>query len=444
MVTATQSNPSLRFRLSWQLSAVFLGVVATVIVGLCVYGVMILSPNAGLQTKLTAALDEALRKDEGGRFVISEGPLLRAFKAQNDKLWFVVTADGQTLSYGEVPGRFSDLSPFVYLIKDADIREAAQDVETASIDSITTSVGDFRVMYGGNGNRTATFLTLLMGTYPIYVPLLLIALPAVFLTVPRIVRGALTGLDAVVRRAPEIDPRHAGSRLPVGNVPREVLTLIVSFNSILARLEDQFQARQRFLIDAAHELRTPITILQTRIEGMDKGGEQRKLLGDVARLAEAAEQLLAFERNEQAADLWEPLDVVDIARSVVADLAPVAVAAGYDISFESDVEILRRQGDSTALSSAIANLVRNAIDHAGNRGAISISVSADGRIAVADEGPGIPADQQGLVFEPFYRVTPSSKGAGLGLALVRQIAANHGGKVTLDSTSSGTAFEIHL
>ncbi|KJF67160.1 sensor histidine kinase [Rhizobium nepotum] len=444
MVTATQSNPSLRFRLSWQLSAVFLGVVATVIVGLCVYGVMILSPNAGLQTKLTAALDEALRKDEGGRFVISEGPLLRAFKAQNDKLWFVVTADGQTLSYGEVPGRFRDLSPFVYLIKDADIREAAQDVETASIDSITTSVGDFRVMYGGNGNRTATFLTLLMGTYPIYVPLLLIALPAVFLTVPRIVRGALTGLDAVVRRAPEIDPRHAGSRLPVENVPREVLPLIVSFNSILARLEDQFQARQRFLIDAAHELRTPITILQTRIEGMDEGGEQRKLLGDVARLAEAAEQLLAFERNEQAADLWEPLDVVDIARSVVADLAPVAVAAGYDISFESDVEILRRQGEPTALSRAIANLVRNAIDHAGNRGAISISVSADGRIAVADEGPGIPADQQGLVFEPFYRVTPSSKGAGLGLALVRQIAANHGGKVTLDSTSSGTAFEIHL
>ncbi|MES5045812.1 HAMP domain-containing sensor histidine kinase [Rhizobium nepotum] len=444
MVTATQSNPSLRFRLSWQLSAVFLGVVATVIVGLCVYGVMILSPNAGLQTKLTAALDEALRKDEGGRFVISEGPLLRAFKAQNDKLWFVVTADGQTLSYGEVPARFRNLSPFVHLIKEADIREAVQDVETASIDSITTSVGDVRVMYGGNGSRTATFLTLLTGTYPIYVPLLLIALPAVFLTVPRIVRGALTGLDAVVRRAPEIDPRHAGSRLPVENVPREVLPLIVSFNGILARLEDQFQARQRFLIDAAHELRTPITILQTRIEGMDEGGEQRKLLGDVARLAEAAEQLLAFERNEQAADLWEPLDIVDIARSVVADLAPVAVAAGYDISFESDVETLRRHGEPTALSRAIANLVRNAIDHAGNRGAISVSVSADGRIAVADEGPGIPADQQELVFEPFYRVTPSSKGAGLGLALVRQIAANHGGKVTLDSTSSGTTFEIHL
>ncbi|WP_425960539.1 sensor histidine kinase [Rhizobium nepotum] len=444
MARATQSNPSLRFRLSWQLSAVFLGVVATVIVGLCVYGVMILSPNAGLQTKLTAALNEALRKDEGGRLVISEGPLLRAFKAQNDKLWFVVTADGQTLSYGEVPARFRNLSPFVHLIKEADIREAVQDVETASIDSITTSVGDVRVMYGGNGSRTATFLTLLMGTYPIYVPLLLIALPAVFLTVPRIVRGALTGLDAVVRRAPEIDPRHAGSRLPVENVPREVLPLIVSFNSILARLEDQFQARQRFLIDAAHELRTPITILQTRIEGMDEGGEQRKLLGDVARLAEAAEQLLAFERNEQAADLWEPLDIVDIARSVVADLAPVAVAAGYDISFESDVETLRGHGEPTALSRAIANLVRNAIDHAGNRGAISVSVSADGRIAVADEGPGIPADQQELVFEPFYRVTPSSKGAGLGLALVRQIVANHGGKVTLDSASSGTTFEIHL
>jgi len=244
--------------------------------------------------------------------------------------------------------------------------------------------------------------------------------------------------------APEIDPRRPGTRLPVRKVPKEVAPLIVAFNSMLERLEEQFLARQRFLIDAAHELRTPITIMQTRIEGMDGGKERQRLLDDVARLADTAEQLLAFERNDQTDDLQETMDLVDIARTVVADLAPVAIAAGYDISFEGDIETLKRKGSPSALTRAITNLVRNAIDHGGNTGAIVVSVSPDAVIAVSDEGVGIPKDQQDLIFEPFYRVTPRSKGAGLGLALVRQIVSRHGGKVTIDSSSAGTTFAICL
>jgi signal transduction histidine kinase len=184
--------------------------------------------------------------------------------------------------------------------------------------------------------------------------------------------------------------------------------------------------------------------MQTRIEGMDEGRERRRLLDDVARLAETAEQLLAFERNDQTDDLQETMDLVDIARTVVADLAPVAIAAGYDISFESEIETLKRQGSPSALRRAITNLVRNAIDHGENTGAIVVSVTSDAVIAVSDEGAGIPKDQQDLIFEPFYRVTPRSKGAGLGLALVRQIVSRHGGKVTIDSSSAGTTFAICL
>ncbi|TGV95407.1 sensor histidine kinase, partial [Mesorhizobium sp. M2E.F.Ca.ET.154.01.1.1] len=102
---------------------------------------------------------------------------------------------------------------------------------------------------------------------PIYLPLLAIALPALFLTVPHIVRQALQGLNVVVRKVPDIDPRRPGSRLPLENVPKEVVPLILAFNRILERLEEQFQARGRFLIDAAHELRTPVAIMQARIEG---------------------------------------------------------------------------------------------------------------------------------------------------------------------------------
>jgi signal transduction histidine kinase len=437
------ANPSLWWKLSWQLSLVFVSVVAVVIIGLCVYGAMILSPAVGLQDKLTAALDEALTRDAQGQFVLVEGPALRAFKSENDRLWFVVsTPAGTTVSYGTVPAAYMDLVRYVHLMKDADIRGAADTGEVASIDSMKTSLGEVRVMYGGNTSRTATFLTMLMSTYPIYVPLLVIALPAIFLTVPRIVRRALSGLSSVVRRAPEIDPRRSGSRLPVEDVPREVAPLIFAFNSILERLEEQFQSRQRFLIDAAHELRTPIAIMQTRIEGMPESKDRRRLMDDVARLGETAEQLLDFERSEQAGDLHETVDLVDIARTVVADLAPLAIAAGYEISFESDVGTLKRDGSPSALPRAISNLVRNAIDHGGNMGAITVSVSGEGKIAVADEGPGIPAEQREQVFEPFYRVTPRSKGAGLGLSLVKQIVANHRGRVTVDSTPSGTTFTI--
>jgi signal transduction histidine kinase len=440
-----ETNPSLWWKLSWQLSLVFTAVVAAVIVGLCVYGAMILSPTVGLQNKLAVALDEALSRDAHGQLVLTESPALRAFRSENDRLWFVVGApEGATVTFGEVPAPYAEMSRFIRLIKDADIRGATYIDEVASIDSIDTTLGEVRVMYGGNTSRSATFLTMLLKTYPIYFPLLAIALPAVFLTVPRIVRRALTGLNSVVRKAPDIDPRRAGSRLPVGDVPKEVVPLIVAFNSIIERLEEQFQARQRFLIDAAHELRTPIAIMQTRIEGMSESKDRRRLLDDVARLGETAEQLLDFERNDQATDVHETVDLVDIARTVVADLAPLAIAAGYEISFESSTDRLERQGSPSALARAIRNLVRNAIEHGGNSGTISVSITAEGEVIVADQGKGIPADQQELVFEPFYRVTPRSKGAGLGLSLVKQIVANHRGRVMIDSGPRGTKLTILL
>jgi signal transduction histidine kinase len=445
MAVETKPNSSLWWKLSWQLSVIFAGVIAAVIIGISVYGAIVLSPNISLKHELGGALVDAVGRDSHGRLLLLETPHLKAFKAENEGLWFVIAAgDPSTVSYGPVPAAYTGLASYIYLVKDADIRGAHGVGEAASIDDIETVAGNVRVMYGGRTDRSSAFLTLLAATYPIYVPLLAIAVPAIFLTVPRIVSRALAGLKDVVKKAPEIDPRRAGGRLPTTDVPSEVIPLIVAFNSILDRLEKQFQVRQRFLIDAAHELRTPIAIMQTRIEGMSDDREQRRLMADVARLGETAEQLLDFERNDQATDVHEPVDLVEIARSVVADLAPMAIAGGYEISFESDVDQVERQGCRPALQRAISNLVRNAIDHGGNKGAISVMVSWQGEIAVSDEGPGIPEDQREQVFEPFYRLTPRSTGAGLGLSLVKQIVANHHGQVTIDSAPSGTTFKIWL
>jgi len=439
------ANPSLRWQLSWQLSLVFVAVVAAVIVGLCVYGTMTLSPNIAIARDIRPAIAEAVALDAQGRLEITETPRLAVLKQQNPNLWYIVaTTDGVSRSYGDVPAPYSELAPVVHRFREADIRGSADTAEIASIDTVQTGIGEVRVLFGGDSGNYWPFLTILLATYPIYVPLLAIALPAIFLAVPRIVRRALAPLSEVARKASEIEPRRQGARLPTGGIPKEVAPLVVAFNEVLDRLEHEFQKRQRFLIDAAHELRTPIAIMQTRIEGMPEGQDHRRLLDDVARLGETAEQLLDFERNDQAADLHETVDIVDIARTVVANLAPLAIAAGYEISFESEIERLERQGSPSALPRAVGNLVRNAIDHGGNSGMISVSVSASGQVTVADEGPGIPPDQQELVFEPFYRVTPRSQGAGLGLSLVKQIVTNHRGRVAIESGSTGTKLTIQI
>lgn len=441
----TEPNRSLWWKLSWQLSIVVICVIATVIIGVCAYGTTILPSAISLQHPLAAAVHDAVRRDALGRLLIDETPSLRAFATQNDGLWFVVSArDGSTASYGSVPTAYEGLIPYLHLIEDAEIQRSLGVKEASAIDDIETKLGNMRIMYGGPTNRSLAFLTLLGAFYPVYVPLFAAAIPAIFLTVPRIVGRALTGLKQVVRKAPEIDPQRPGGRLPTRDLPKEVLPLIFAFNSILDRLEKQFQARQRFLVDAAHELRTPIAIMQTRIEGMPETDEQRRLMADVARLGVTAEQLLDFERNDQASDRHETLDLVDLCRSVVADLAPLAIEAGYEISFRSEIDRCECQGSPIALLRAVSNLVGNAIDHGGNCGAIVVSVSKDGQISVSDQGPGIAESEQELVFEPFYRIKPRSTGAGLGLSLVKQIVSNHHGRVEVESTATGTTFIIKL
>lgn len=445
MRLSNRSNPSLWWKLSWQLSLVIVAVVAAVIIGLCVWAATIMSPNIAMEETVGSAIAAATSRGSQGRLELRETLELKALKEQNSALWYVVaTIDGASVSYGTIPPPYRDLAHLVHLFDDADIRGSATTKEVATIDSAETAFGEVRILFGGVAGKGWPAFALLTRAYPIYVSLLAVALPAIFLTVPRIVGHALARVSDVADKASQIQPRQHGARLPVEGIPKEVAPLVIAFNGTLERLESELKKRQRFLIDAAHELRTPIAIMQTRIDGTPEGQERRRLLNDVARLAETAEQLLDFERNDQATDLHEAVDLVEIARTVVADLAPQAIAAGYQISFQSEVESVERRGSPSALPRAVSNLVRNAIDHGGDRGMITVSVSAGGRITVADEGSGIPAEHQELVFEPFYRVTPKSRGAGLGLSLVKQIVANHRGQVSLQSGSTGTQIAVDL
>ncbi|CAD7036701.1 sensor histidine kinase [Pseudorhizobium endolithicum] len=445
MGTAGTAASSLWWRLSWQLGLVIVGVIGAVIFGLCVWAATIMSPNIAMEETVAAAIAGAVTNEDVGRLELQETQELIALKDQNPALWYIAaTVNGASTSYGTVPGEYEGLAHLVSLFQDADIRGAHLSSEAATIDAVETVVGEVRVLFGGVADKGSPVLALFARAYPIYASLLAVALPAIFFAVPRIVSQALVRVSEVAERAAQIEPRRHGARLPTDGIPKEVVPLVTAFNEALDRLEGEAKKRQRFLIDAAHELRTPIAIMQTRIDGMPEGPERRRLLCDVARLADSAEQLLDFERHDQVGELNGTVDLVEMARTVVADIAPVAIAAGYQISFCSEVGSLDRKGNAVALARAVSNLVRNAIDHCEGRGEIVVSVSGDGAIAVADQGPGIPAEHQELVFAPFYRVTPKSQGTGLGLSLVKQIVDNHHARVFMKSDQQGTIVTIKL
>ncbi|WP_247462360.1 HAMP domain-containing sensor histidine kinase, partial [Bradyrhizobium sp. 62] len=197
--------------------------------------------------------------------------------------------------------------------------------------------------------------------------------------------------------------------------------------------------------DAAHELRTPIAILNTRLESLPAGPDKTRLLEDSARLATLAEQLLDIQRLDRCGHPFTRVDLVAIAQSAAADLAPLAIAAGYELALDAPSTPVETIGDAAALERALTNLVQNAIQHGPRRGTIGIRISRPASIEVTDEGAGIPADQREQIFEPFYRLTPLDRGAGLGLNMVREIVLLHGGHISVaDAAIGGACFRISL
>lgn len=288
----------------------------------------------------------------------------------------------------------------------------------------------------------ARSLLLTFGTVilPSLVPMILATLVAT----PIVVRAALSGLGDLVHEAERIDIGQRGARLPIENVPAEVGPLVSAVNDALRRLDDGYERHARFLADAAHELRTPIAILHTRLESLPADPDRTRLLEDVARLATLAEQLLDLQRLEQRAPLT-PVDLTAIGRRVAADLAPMAIAAGYEMVLEADDVPVLVNGDRSSLERALINLVQNAIEHGGRRGSITIQVHRSGAIEVTDEGAGIPPDQRERIFEPFYRLHPHGRGAGLGLNLVQEVVRRHHGRVSVDNgTPTGARFRIDI
>ena len=228
---------------------------------------------------------------------------------------------------------------------------------------------------------------------------------------------------------------------------KEILPLISAVNSGLERLEKGFEIQRGFTADAAHQLRTPLAILKTRLSTMDENEQTAALTNDVRRIGRLVHQLLNIAQfdNLTVAD-EEFADLRAISIEVVTMLAPLVVEQGKSleiIGFEGCVWV---RGNSDALVHAVRNLAENALEYTPPGMPVVIEILEGGAVKVKDNGPGIPMQHRGLVFQRFWRADQRrGNGSGLGLAIVARTMEAHGGTVEIDDTpSGGTVMAIHL
>ncbi len=254
-----------------------------------------------------------------------------------------------------------------------------------------------------------------------------------------LVRRALRPLGRLSAGAGEIErTADLGRRLPQPSTGDEVGRLALTLNRMLAALERAHEVERRFLADASHELRSPVTALRGNVDYLLRHGRDEAALVDLAadaeRLSALIDDLLTLSREDVGGS---PEEVVRLDELAVA-------AAGYDPRIVvSAPEPVAVRGDRAALERAISNLVENARLHGPADGSITIAVrSGDGRasLVVRDEGAGLTAEQAEHAFDRFWRARRDAPGSGLGLAIVRATAERHGGR----ATAAGSEFAIEL
>ncbi|AEQ53069.1 sensor histidine kinase [Pelagibacterium halotolerans] len=402
--------------------------------------------GVGLDDRVVGVIADAITFEDGRMAIDPDNEMLSKISARFPGFWYYARTDrGQVVSDGPIPEAFAPALEYLGYISFGDFgSEDFPEVAALIVRQAGSEAGRVHIATGGGPRFDWLSVGLLFANK--YFVIFSAALSLVLIVaIPFTLRRALKGLDEVAREAAHIDIHQPGMRLTTDDVPLEMQPLVTAFNDALGRIDEGIERRHRFMADAAHELRTPIAILQTRVELLDPSPERSQLMLDVARLSNLADQLLDLQRIDVGHSRFETVDLVKLGAEAAAEMAPLVIASDDEIAFDSDADTVNINGDRVALMRAVTNLIQNAISHAGQSARINVSVSSDGSLTVGDSGPGIDPTQRARIFEPFYRVKPSTRGAGLGLNLVQEIVLRHKGTIKVgQSAQGGAAFTIAL
>ena len=273
-----------------------------------------------------------------------------------------------------------------------------------------------------------------------------------------IVGFTLRPLGELTSQIEDIQTKNLNEPILSRSKSTEIERLTLAFNRLLKRLEETFTAQRQFSANAAHELRTPLAVMRTKFEVFDKNNtpnvEDYKETINMAktqtdRLSHVIDILLEMTEL-QSAPKGDKISLAEITEEVICDL--VSIAEKKNITLVQSEGESRLIGSDTLVYRAIYNLVENAIKYNKDYGNVTVSISEDRDFAkaiISDTGSGIDKDDWDKIFEPFFRVDKSRSramgGAGLGLALVKEIAARHGGWVRIvESSEKGSKIELSL
>lgn len=264
---------------------------------------------------------------------------------------------------------------------------------------------------------------------------------------------ALAPVAALARWADGLDGRDLRTRVDVPRTGDEISRLAETLNRMAGRIEEAFARNARFVADASHEIRNPLTNLSTEIQSTlrrERGSAEYRaalssVLEEVRRLSRLADGLLFLSRADagRAAGAMEAVDLAAVARAAASGLSEAARRKGLDLRVEGADDI-RVRGDAAALTRLAENLVENAVRYVPKGGRIEVLASARedwATLTVSDDGPGVPPADLARAFERFWRGdrarVEAPQGAGLGLSISREIAAAHGGSIALGGFEAG-------
>ncbi len=277
------------------------------------------------------------------------------------------------------------------------------------------------------------------------IPLLLL-FPVLVWLIVRIIRGELAPITGMAKALDE-QPADRPQAIADDGLPDEITPFVHAINRLLARVNLLLGQQRRFIADAAHELRSPLTALSLQAQNLLHAGTLDAVRERVAPLQDGidrarhlTEQLLGLARTQASTAEASTVDVSSMARELMAECLPLAEAKSIDLGLEETAPLFMH-GSWEVLRLIVSNALENALKYASEGGEVTLRLLSDERgdvIEVVDNGPGIPIPERERVFDAFYRMPGTGgQGSGLGLAIAREAAIHLGGVLSLHERQDG-------
>jgi signal transduction histidine kinase len=383
-----------------------------------------------------AILNHATVVDPGNGLII-RSPGLEELRSHSPRLWYVVSYDNLVGEFGQerrpaLPFSLPYSGPIGSSVLNTLDQKSSFCLAVVrrgwDTSKLVMMIGGAQVQFGQVAEsfvlRNLFSIILLAGAFASTV------VAGAFLSARFVTRS----IERVTRLALAIEPRAPQASISLDEVPVELKPLVSALNRAFHEINAYVQRQRRFLGNAAHQLRTPLTLLRAKIEDVTEPALKAELVCDVRRLTSLVSAMLDLARLQDHAIEKRPIDLGALTRDVLADFSPSALDVGVELSLEQgpqgSVVVL---GVEAAVRSALANLVGNALIHA--RGAARIVANLGrGSVSISDDGAGFSPAPQLNVIEPFQTGATAKEGHGLGLSIIQEIMMAHAGTLTITST----------